>query len=288
MILGDVLIKLSALCAVIALVAAVRWARGNQASERTFRWAYHGMTATLVFASVMLMVAILRHDFRFEYVIGYSSRDLPLIYLFSAFWAGQQGTYLLWGLLGALIGYFLFRRNAWEPAAVMAFYVPTIGFMHALMLNPEGNPFALAPGVPPDGRGLNPLLQDPWMASHPPAVFLGYAAATIPAVLAMVALIKRREDKWINTSLRWSLVAFVTLGVGIVLGGRLLGLQGSRLGRLLGMGPRRERLSHSVDRGHRAGPRSAGTEGDGRAAQDQSGPGPRGIRDRVLCHVPHT
>jgi cytochrome c-type biogenesis protein CcmF len=167
----------------------------------------------------MLMVAILRHDFRFEYVIGYSSRDLPLIYLFSAFWAGQQGTYLLWGLLGALIGYFLFRRNAWEPAAVMAFYVPTIGFMHALMLNPEGNPFALAPGVPPDGRGLNPLLQDPWMASHPPAVFLGYAAATIPAVLAMVALIKRREDKWINTSLRWSLVAFVTLGVGIVLGG---------------------------------------------------------------------
>jgi cytochrome c-type biogenesis protein CcmF len=217
--LGAILLKISALCALIATVTAIRWARGHAPSERMFRLAYHAMSATLVLASALLMIAILRHDFRIDYVVGYSSRDLPLLYLFSGFWAGQQGTYLLWALLGALLGYFLIRKNSWEPAAVMAFYVPTVGFMHMLMLDPGGSPFKLSAVVPPDGRGLNPLLQDPWMASHPPAVFLGYVAATIPAVLAMVALVKKREDKWVNTALRWSLLSFITLGIGIVLGG---------------------------------------------------------------------
>jgi cytochrome c-type biogenesis protein CcmF len=216
--LGDILIKLSALCALIATVTAIRWARGHAPSERMFRVAYHAMSATLVLASALLMIGIFRHDFRIDYIVGYSSRDLPVLYLFSAFWAGQQGTYLLWALFGALLGYPLIRKNSWEPAAVMAFYVPTVGFMHMLMLDPGGNPFRLSTVVPPDGRGLNPLLQDPWMASHPPAVFLGYVAATIPAVLAMVALVKKREDKWVNSALRWSLMSFITLGIGIVLG----------------------------------------------------------------------
>ncbi|HXV77001.1 MAG TPA: cytochrome c biogenesis protein CcsA, partial [Candidatus Polarisedimenticolaceae bacterium] len=217
--LGDLLIKLSALFAVVAFVEACRWARGRTGSRRRFRWAYHGMTLTLLAASALLVLAILRHDFRFEYVIGYSSRDLPLIYLLSAFWAGQQGTYLLWGLVGALFGYFLFRERAWEQATVMAFYLPTVAFMHLLMLDPNGNPFRLATSVPPDGRGLNPLLQDPWMASHPPAIFVGYVAATIPAVLALVALVKRREEHWVSPALRWTLLSFVLLGAGIVLGG---------------------------------------------------------------------
>jgi len=216
---GDVLIKAAAAFAVAAFVAAWRWSRDHSGSERTFRWAYHGMTACLAAASAMLMAAILLHDFRFEYVIGYSSRDLPAIYLVSAFWAGQAGTYLLWALLGALIGFPLMRRGAWEPAAVMTAYVPTVGFLVSLMLNPEGNPFRLAAHVPPDGRGLNLLLQDPWMASHPPLVFLGYAAMTVPAVLALVALWRRTGDAWLAPALRWTLAAFLLLGAGIVLGG---------------------------------------------------------------------
>jgi cytochrome c-type biogenesis protein CcmF len=219
MLFGDLALKTSAMLAVLAFIGAVRWARGNARSERTFRWAYHGMTAGLVIASAQLMAAILNHDFRLTYVVGYTSRDLPLLYLISAFWAGQQGTYLLWALVGALIGYALMVRQSWEPAAVMACYVPTVGFLLGLMLDPGGNPFRLASQVPLDGRGLNPLLQDPWMASHPPLVFLGYAAATVPAVLALVALLKRREDTWLQPALRWSIAAFVLLGAGIVLGG---------------------------------------------------------------------
>jgi len=219
MTLGSLLIYFSAIFGVVSFIGAVRWARGNEVSAGTFRFAYHGMTLSLGAACVVLMTAILNHDFRFDYVIGYSSTDLPLIYLISAFWGGQQGTFLLWALLAALIGYPLFRRSSWEPATVMAVYTPTIMFLIGLMLDPQGNPFKLARFIPPDGNGLNPLLQDPWMATHPPMVFVGYAAMTVPAVLAFVALIRRNETFWLDTGLRWSLIGFISLGIGIILGG---------------------------------------------------------------------
>jgi cytochrome c-type biogenesis protein CcmF len=216
---GDLAIKVAAALAVIAFVAALRWARGHKPSEEMFRWSYHGLTAALSLASFFLLLALLTHDFRYDYVIGHTSRDLPLLYIISAFWGGQEGTYLLWAWFAALVGYFLFRKNSWEPAAVMAVYVPTIGFLLSLMLQSGGNPFRLSPVVPPDGRGLNPLLQDPWMASHPPAVFIGYVAMTVPAVLALVALFKHEEKGWVGPALKWALVSFVTLGAGIILGG---------------------------------------------------------------------
>lgn len=217
--LPDLILKTAMVAGAVAFVAALRWARGRTASERTFRLAYHVMAVALGIASVILMVAILRHDFRFNYVVGYSSRDLPLLYLVSAFWAGQQGTLLLWALFAALLGYPLIRRRSWEPATVMSFYLPSIGFLFLLLLDAGGNPFRLASPVPADGRGLNPLLQDPWMASHPPVVFFGYAAMTVPAVLALAALIRRERDRWVAPALRWTLAAFVFLGAGIILGG---------------------------------------------------------------------
>ncbi len=217
--IGNVLIKLAAVLTVIAFVGAVRWARGRSGGERLFRLSYHGITGCLLVASAILMHAILTHDFRYEYVIGYSSRDLPLLYLISAFWAGQSGTFLLWALATSLMGYALIRKTSWHPAAVMVAYIPMLGFLNGLMLDPGGNPFKMAAQVPADGRGLNPLLQDPWMASHPPLVFLGYAALAVPAALALAAVFTRRERQWLEPALRWSLAGFVLLGLGIVLGG---------------------------------------------------------------------
>ncbi|MBD3868098.1 MAG: cytochrome c biogenesis protein CcsA [Acidobacteria bacterium] len=219
MTIGTLLVYFSAIFGLTSFIAAIRWARGNGESAWTFKMSYHAMTLALAAASVVLMVAILRHDFRFDYVIGYSSTEMPLIYLISAFWGGQQGTFLLWALMGALIGYPLFRKSSWEPATVMAFYTPTILFMVGLMLDSGANPFTLAARIPADGNGLNPLLQDPWMATHPPMVFLGYAAMTVPAVLAMAALIRSEETRWLDVGLRWSLIGFVSLGIGIILGG---------------------------------------------------------------------
>ncbi|MFQ5670025.1 MAG: cytochrome c biogenesis protein CcsA [Acidobacteriota bacterium] len=216
---GRFLIWTAGFFLVLAWVAGVRWSRGRGAAEQTFRRAYHAMTAALLGASGVLLWAIVTHDFRYEYVASYSSRDLAPLYLISAFWAGQQGTFLLWAVMAAVLGYLLFRRRAWEAPTVMAFYLPTIGFLVALLLDAGGDPFRLLGRVPADGNGLNPLLQDPWMASHPPAVFLGYAALTVPAVLALAALVKRREQAWLVPALRWSLAGFVLLGIGIVLGG---------------------------------------------------------------------
>ena len=122
---GSLSIYLAAAFGLWAFVASIRWARGHEPSAQTFRFTYHGMTLALATGTFFLMLAILMHDFRYEYVIGYSSRDLPLLYLISAFWGGQEGTFLLWALMAALIGYPLFRKRSWEPATVMA--CPTAG-----------------------------------------------------------------------------------------------------------------------------------------------------------------
>lgn len=215
---GSFLIMAAAALAALALIASAGWARGRSAWERYFRLAYIGMTVALAGAALLLLRAILTHDFRYDYVIGYTSRDLPGLYLFSAFWGGQEGTYLLWALIAAVMGFGLFRKGSWRPAPVLFGYMITIGILIMFMLDPGGNPFRLAARVPPDGRGLNPLLQDPWMAAHPPIVFIGYAAMTIPAVLAWVAAWRREDKEWVLPALRWGLVGFITLGAGIILG----------------------------------------------------------------------
>jgi len=215
---GSWLIRIAAIATLVALVAGVRWSRGHAPSERLFRRAYDTMTAMLVFASIALFTAILRHDFRYEYVVHYSSRDLPMLYLISAFWGGQEGTYLLWALFGAVLGYWLLYKESWQRPLVMTTYLGTVALLNLLMLHPNADPFRLGATVPADGNGLNPLLQDPWMATHPPVVFLGYAALTIPAVLAMVGIWKRDETRWIIPGLRFALFGFITLGVGIALG----------------------------------------------------------------------
>jgi len=215
---GGIVIKLAAAFFAAAFVLGLGWARGKREWERPFRLAYHGMTACLVLASVLLYRAILGHDFRYDYVIGYTSRDLEPMYLIASFWGGQEGTYLLWALFGALLGYFLLRGR-WHRGTVMAGWTATVGILILFMLNRNGDPFRLAGSIPPDGRGLNPLLQDPWMAFHPPVVFLGYAAMTAPAVLAWTAAFRRDEARWAGPALRWTLAGFVLLGLGIILGG---------------------------------------------------------------------
>jgi cytochrome c-type biogenesis protein CcmF len=215
---GGIVLKAAAFFIAVSFVLAVGWARGRRDWERWFRLAY-GATAICLGLSVVLLVrAILGHDFRYDYVIGYSSRDLAKVYLISAFWGGQEGTYLLWALFAILLGFILSRKRAWNAAAVMAGYTGSVGLLLVFMMNRNGDPFRLASVVPPDGRGLNPLLQDPWMASHPPIVFLGYAVLTVPGILAWVAAWKRDDAGWVTPALRWALAGFLTLGVGIIMG----------------------------------------------------------------------
>jgi cytochrome c-type biogenesis protein CcmF len=176
--------------------------------------------ATTVFgtvATIQLFYFFIVKDFSVEYVAAFCSNDLPLFYSISAFWAGQQGSFLLWLFLAVVMGIFLFRTDEKWQREVMIFY--NVQILALLVLLLKQNPFKLLPQIPPDGTGLNPLLINPWMAIHPPMMFLGYAAYGVMFAFIMAALWKKDISTWVDVSIRWIVFAWLTLGIGIILGG---------------------------------------------------------------------
>jgi cytochrome c-type biogenesis protein CcmF len=192
--------------------------RGNQPALGFARRTYWLFAASVVGASALLMTKLLVHDFRIGYVASYSSLDLPLHYLVSTFWAGQEGSFLLWLLCGALIGIPLYRSAREQEPATMIVHLATLLALVAILM--RQSPFRFVEGeVPVDGKGLNPLLQNPWMVIHPPMMFLGFASLGVPFSFAVAGLWRRRYDSWIVRSLPWVLVTFVSLGTAILMGG---------------------------------------------------------------------
>ena len=173
---------------------------------------------TLVIASVGLLSMLLRHDFRFEYVVNNSERGLEGIYLVSAFWAGQEGSLLLWGLFSALFGCLLALTSKDEEPYAMPWYALTQAAL--LLISFRMSPFRMLDTAASEGMGLNPLLRNPWMAIHPPIVFAGYAAIAAPYALAMGALTKKDYKGWVAAGTWWNLLAWLLLGSGIMIGAR--------------------------------------------------------------------
>ena len=174
-------------------------------------------TVSVVLSSAFLYLQILSNEFAYDYVARYSSTGLPLLYKISAFWAGQEGTFLLWGLLVALLGTVMIRTQGLSSGVAPGLVSLYLAFLHLLML--VKSPFAPSAVVPADGHGMNPLLQDPWMAIHPPILFVGYAAAIVPFALALHGLASRDFAAWKALGFRWTLFSALTLGAGIIIGG---------------------------------------------------------------------
>src|SRR6184192_1451252 len=172
-------------------------------------------------AAAVLLAALARHDFSFQYVADHTSRELPLRYSLTAFWGGQEGSLLLWLLV--LCGYsaaavLTTRRVARDLLAWTVPVLAAVGTFFAFMLVFVSSPFATQ-HAPADGAGLTPSLQNPYMAIHPPMLYLGYVGLTIPFALAMGALLSGRVDeRWIVATRRWTLAAWAFLGVGQLLG----------------------------------------------------------------------
>ena len=187
------------------------------------RQAYVLMTAAVVVASGLLMYLLVTHDYRLHYVWAYSDNLLPLHYLISTFWGGQEGSFLLWILCGVLLGLPLMRYARGYESRVMVVYNLTLLSLLALLLKQDPFRFheglTAAAGPIMDGQGLNPLLQNPWMVIHPPIMFVGYASLAIPFAFAIAALWMQRYDEWTKVSLPWVLVSLATLGTAIMLGG---------------------------------------------------------------------
>jgi cytochrome c-type biogenesis protein CcmF len=178
--------------------------------------------AMVALASIGLWTALLTHDFSVEYVASHISSNMPTLYVFTAFWSGQAGSMLFWALILSMYSAIAIatsrRRNpelipwaAGTLGAILLFFIATTCF--------KANPFTRLDWMPLDGRGMNPQLQNPGMAIHPPNLYLGYVATAIPFAFAIAALMSRRLDaEWLSVVRRWSLVSWFFLTNGIVLG----------------------------------------------------------------------
>src|ERR1035437_7607887 len=186
-----------------------------------------GLIATCGFftvASIILLIALLTHNFSFEYVASYTARDLGLGYLISAFWAGNAGSLLLWAWLLSIFttAIVVGKRTTGKELIPYAgaILLAVQAFLTILMLfATTSNPFQTLSSVPPDGSGLNPLLQNPGMLIHPVTLLMGYVGFTIPFAFGLAALFTGRlTDEWLMVTRRWTLFAWIALSLGNILG----------------------------------------------------------------------
>jgi cytochrome c-type biogenesis protein CcmF len=173
-------------------------------------------------ASLALVVLLINRDFRVAYVASYTSLDLPLVYVVTAFWGGQAGSLLFWTLLLALFAFLVIRQNRGKHEDFLPYLALVIVAVQHFFLSVilyTANPFQTLARIPVDGRGLNPLLQNFFMVIHPPFLYLGYVAFTVPFAFAIAALaLRRRDADWIRLSRRWTLASWSFLTAGILLG----------------------------------------------------------------------
>lgn len=209
----------SALAAPLFLRAGSQGGRGLAAARALAAAAAALLTAALA----LLGLAAVAHDFRIEYVAAYTDRTTDLEYLATAVWAGQAGSLLVWETLLAWVPVLLggrLRRSApaLEPLALGALALLSCCLL--VIVVGWSNPFVVFEGAGPiDGEGLNPLLRNILMVLHPPALLAGYVAYAAPAAITVAALVRGSLDRtWLAELRRWSLVAWVLLTVGNVLG----------------------------------------------------------------------
>jgi cytochrome c-type biogenesis protein CcmF len=206
-----------------ALAGGYAALKGRRRLHESATNALFAALAAVAVAGLVLLAALIGHDFSLVYVADHTSRELPLRYSVSAFWGGQQGSLLLWLLVLTAIGSAAVALNRGLTRDVLPWTVPIlagIASFFAFMLVVVASPFDTAP-APADGAGLNPSLQNPYMMAHPPLLYLGYVGLTIPFAFAMAALAsKRTDERWIIATRRWTLASWTFLGFAILLGAK--------------------------------------------------------------------
>lgn len=226
---GTLLVWISFLAAALSSYAYYRSATSDQGLLKIARNSFGVTVIGVLAASAVLMMYILRHQFEYEYVWGYSSRALPLHLLITTFWAGQEGSFLFWALCGSVVGLILmaYTRRKRIELETMTIYALVQSFLLLLLIvkSPfqyvwDANPGQFAVGmIPADGRGLNPLLQNIWMIIHPPVLFTGFAAMAVPFAFAFAALWRKTYGEWVSNAVPGVIFGTIALGAGIMLGG---------------------------------------------------------------------
>jgi cytochrome c-type biogenesis protein CcmF len=244
---GNFFVILAFIAALVATVAYGKSSPRNQLSSDNqwlalARKAFH-VHAFAVFGIIgTLFYMIVNHYFEYQYVWQHSSRDLPMRYMLSCFWEGQEGSFLLWSFWHVILGLILICTSREWEAPVMAVFSSVQVFLASMLLGVYffdyrigSSPFILLREHPDyahlpftkvpnylenlDGRGLNPLLRNYWMTIHPPTLFLGFASTLVPFAFAIAALWTRRVQDWVKPALPWTFFSVMILGTGVLMGG---------------------------------------------------------------------
>lgn len=242
---GHLFVIISFVAAIMAAFSFYK-AASHGALENQKTWLQNGRTAFAIHAIAVfgivstLFYIIYNHMFEYHYAWSHSSTRLPVYYMISSFWEGQEGSFLLWMFWHAILGIIIIITNKYWEAPVMAVFSSVQVFLTSMTLGVViygsfkigSSPFMLlrdaidAPifqqqpdFIPEDGTGLNPLLQNYWMVIHPPTLFLGFALTVVPFAYAIAGLWKKKYREWVRPALPWALFGAAVLGLGILMGG---------------------------------------------------------------------
>lgn len=242
--LGNLFIILSFVSALVASISYFFKAQNplENSWQKIARNAFYLHSFSVVGIIATLFYLILNHRFEYHYVWQHSNSELPIRYMLSCFWEGQEGSFLLWTFWHVVLGLILMKRSGEWEAPVMTVFSLVQVFLASMLLGIwvldykiGSNPFTLLREHPDfvnmpftkmpnylenlDGRGLNPLLQNYWMTIHPPTLFLGFASTLVPFAYAIAALWKEKYTEWLKPTLPWAFFSVMILGAGILMGG---------------------------------------------------------------------
>ena len=244
--LGRGLVTLAFVCAALAAFAGWRGTGAPPGEDAGWRritgGAFGVMAAAILGVIVLLLVMMTGQWYEYSYVQQHVNDELPFRYVFTAFWEGQEGSFLLWLLWHGVLGLVVwFTNRTWRLPVVTVIAAVQVVLLSMLLgvylpfgeeLRVGSSPFLLlretmrAPIFQQadyvsliEGTGLNPLLQNYWMIIHPPTLFLGFASTVVPFAFAIAGLWRREHRAWLTPALRWGLFSAGILGIGILMGG---------------------------------------------------------------------
>jgi cytochrome c-type biogenesis protein CcmF len=221
--LGVIALILASGFAIYTIIAAVLGAvRGIPQLVASAARSVLAVTCFMLLAAAALIVSFLTHDFGVRYVAEQSSLSMPWYYVTAAFYGGQEGSLLYWGVMLSIFSAIFVFTSKRAPAALVPYVLATLMAVETfilIVLATVSNPFVRLPVAPPDGNGLNPLLLDPGMLVHPPVVLMGFMSFAVPYAFAVAALITGKLDsEWLRAIRRWMLASWSIQTAGLILG----------------------------------------------------------------------